>query len=99
MKDIPIDQLVQQMNSRMKQLTYNVEENDADVDGIREELIAIKTYCDMLLQASESRKPSKPQIKPLTQQGHPAQAPVQQQSLSSKPMKDDDANEDSIFDF
>ncbi|MDO6656382.1 DUF5327 family protein [Anaerobacillus sp. 1_MG-2023] len=98
MKDIPIDHLVQQMNARMKQLTYNVEENDADVDGIREELIAIKTYCDMLLQASGSNR-SKPAatagIKPIQQQ---AAAPVQQ-SLSSKPMKDDDANEDSIFDF
>lgn len=97
MKDIPIDQLVHQMNSRMKQLTYNVEENDADVDGIREELIAIKTYCDMLLQASEAKP--KRQIQPLAQQARPAQAPVQQQSLSSKPMKEDDANEDSIFDF
>lgn len=97
MKDIPIDQLIQQMNARMKQLTYNVEENDADVDGIREELIAIKTYCDMLLQASGSSrsKPVVPSARPLQQ---PAAAPVQQ-SLSSKPMKDDDANEDSIFDF
>ncbi|WP_347548330.1 YwdI family protein [Pseudalkalibacillus hwajinpoensis] len=97
MRDIPIDQLVQQMNARMKQLTYNVEENDADVNGIREELIAIKTYCDMLLQASETRAP-KSQIKPLAkQQGVAAPAPVQQ--ISSKPLKEDDANEDSIFDF
>ncbi|WP_226654349.1 DUF5327 family protein [Guptibacillus hwajinpoensis] len=96
MKDIPIDQLIQQMNARMKQLTYNVEENDADVEGIREELIAIKTYCDMLLQAGSSRsKPVAQSARPLQQQGA---APVQQ-SLSSKPMKDDDANEDSIFDF
>ncbi|QHA93923.1 DUF5327 family protein [Bacillus sp. N1-1] len=96
MKDIPIDQLIQQMNTRMKQLTYNVEENDADVNGIREELIAIKTYCDMLLQASGSSRPktpSAPAPKPLQQA-----APVQQ-SLPSKLMKDDDANEDSIFDF
>lgn len=98
MKDIPINQLVHQMNTRMKQLTYNVEENDADVDGIREELIAIKTYCDMLLQASESKP--KRQAQPLAQQARPVpQAPVQQQSLSSKPMKEDDANEESIFDF
>lgn len=97
MKDIPIDQLIQQMNTRMKQLTYNVEENDADVNGIREELIAIKTYCDMLLQASGSSRPAvAPAAKPLQQ----AAAPVPQtQTLSSKPMKDDDANEDSIFDF
>ncbi|KMM36545.1 DUF5327 family protein [Guptibacillus hwajinpoensis] len=97
MKDIPINQLVHQMNARMKQLTYNVEENDADVDGIREELIAIKTYCDMLLQASESKP--KRQAQPLATQRPVPQAPVQQQSLSSKPMKEDDANEESIFDF
>ncbi|MDQ0482212.1 DUF5327 family protein [Guptibacillus hwajinpoensis] len=96
MKDIPINQLVHQMNARMKQLTYNVEENDADVNGIREELIAIKTYCDMLLQASESKP--KRQTQPLPQRPLP-QAPVQQQSLTSKPMKEDDANEESIFDF
>ena len=99
MKDIPIDQLIQQMNARMKQLTYNVEENDADVNGIREELIAIKTYCDMLLQASGSSSRSKPAaVAPAAKPLQPAAAPVQQ-SLSSKPMKDDDANEDSIFDF
>ncbi|MDP4551435.1 YwdI family protein [Alkalihalobacillus macyae] len=97
MKDIPINQLVHQMNARMKELTYNVEENDADVDGIREELIAIKTYCDMLLQASESKP--KRQAQPLARQRPVPQAPVQQQSLSSKPKKEDDANEESIFDF
>lgn len=97
MKDIPIEQLVQQMNSKMKQLTYNVEQNDADVNGIREDLIAIKTYCDMLLQASEGVKTTP---KPSPKQ--PAySAPVQPTPISSpsKPMEDDDANEDSIFDF
>ncbi|WP_377887311.1 YwdI family protein [Alkalihalobacillus sp. R86527] len=96
MKDIPIEQLVQQMNSKMKQLTYNVEENDADVNGIREDLIAIKTYCDMLLQASDGVK-STPKLK----QQPSYSAPVQPTPVSSpsKPMDDDDANEDSIFDF
>ncbi|WP_270180491.1 DUF5327 family protein [Alkalihalobacillus sp. CinArs1] len=95
MKDIPIEQLVQQMNSKMKQLTYNVEENDADVNGIREDLIAIKTYCEMLLQASNGMKEA-----PTPSPKKPAYtAPVQPIQSPSKPMQDDDANEDSIFDF
>ncbi|TLS36605.1 YwdI family protein [Pseudalkalibacillus caeni] len=94
MREIPVSSIVEKMAKKMRRVEFNIEENDADVNGIREDISAIKAYCEILLE-SEGAKPKPAPFK----QSAPVQNQMKQQPLKSERLKEEDGNGDSIFDF
>lgn len=60
--------------------------HSADESNIRESLVAIRALCDVALEERSSRP-------------HPVQVLETQTIRTSEPLKEDDANGDSLFDF
>ncbi len=85
--------VVQKMIDRLENIKEEVDVN-ASSSSVRDELTAIKAYCDLLMEAKDE-KPSTYR----TVENKP-QSPTPVQNLSTKRLKeDDDVNGDSIFDF
>jgi hypothetical protein len=85
--------VIQKMIDRLEKIKAEVDEN-ASSSSVRDELSAIKAYCDLLMEA-KGEKPS-----PLSTVEKKPQNPTPVQNMSSKRLKeDDDVNGESIFDF
>ncbi|WP_408008697.1 YwdI family protein [Pseudalkalibacillus sp. A8] len=85
--------VVQKMIDRLESIKGEVDDNSSS-SQVRNELSAIKAYCDLLMEAT-GRKPSAPSTVEVKKS---SPAPVR--NVSAKRLKeDDDVNGDSIFDF
>jgi hypothetical protein len=85
--------VVQKMIDRLEKIKNEVDVN-ASSSSVRDELTAIKTYCDLLMEV----KDEKPSTMRTVENKPKSPAPVQ--SMSSKRLtEDEEVNGDSIFDF
>lgn len=99
---ITLDKVLQRMQAELNraQATGNVQKK-------REHLVAMKSLCELALEedVEQERRPAAPSMQPSapTFAANSFVAPVQPSQpvnqFPSKPMKEDEANGDSIFDF
>lgn len=99
---ITLDRVLQRMQAEL-----NRAQETGNVQKKREHLAAMKSLCELALEEDvhQERRPAAPSMQPIS----PTLAannfvPTVQQSqpvnhFPSKPMKEDEANGDSIFDF
>ncbi len=85
--------VVQKMIDRLESIKGEVDENSSSRQ-VRNELSAIKAYCDLLMEATD-HKPSTPSTVEVKKT---SPAPVRDES-AKRLKEEDDLNGDSIFDF
>ncbi|MCF6138974.1 YwdI family protein [Pseudalkalibacillus berkeleyi] len=85
--------VVQKMIDRLEKIKEEVDEN-ASSSSVRDELSAIKAYCDLLMEVKDDKPSTIRTVQNKTNNPTPVQ------NISTKRLKeDDDVNGDSIFDF
>jgi hypothetical protein len=99
---ITLDKVLQRMQAEL-----NRAQGTGNVQKKREHLAAMKSLCELALEeeVQQERRPAAPsmQAPPPTYAANNFVPPVQRSqpisNFPSKPMKEDEANGDSIFDF
>ncbi|WLD93229.1 YwdI family protein [Alkalihalobacillus sp. AL-G] len=87
--------IIQKMIDRLEKIKGDVDQSPSS-SKVKEELSAVKAYCDLLMDTTSMRSSKLPAAKEKTKP-KPHQ-PVQNWS-KKKPDEEDDVNGDSIFDF
>lgn len=85
--DIPITTLLDKISMQANEAKRDV--TAGDEKKVRERLNAIKALCELVLEEETKVKPIQPKIE------HYSQKRV----MSTKPLDEDDANGEDIFDF